>query len=58
MCDPTDRKRPEQAKPETAIGLVVAKAAGGLKKGSEQAGRAVGFRKLLNCAVIMSGFKV
>lgn len=37
VCDPTDRK---QANPETAIGLVVARAAGGPRKGSEQAERA------------------
>lgn len=37
VCDPTDRKRPEQANPETAIGLVVARAAGGPRKGSKQA---------------------
>lgn len=58
MGDPTDRKRPEQANPETAIGLVVARAAGGPRKGSKQAERAVRLWKLLNRALITGSFKV
>lgn len=41
MCDLTHRKYPEQANPEIEIGLVVARAAGGPRKGWERAERAV-----------------
>lgn len=57
-CDPTGRNRPEQANPETEIGLVVARAAGGPRKGCKQAERAVSLLKQLDCALVMGGSKV
>lgn len=54
VCDPTDRKCPGQANPETAIGLAVARAAGRPRKGSEQ----VSAQFSHFCKLITGGFKV